>query len=70
MLYVPFIIIYFAKYLIFLNVLIYLNVHIHIREHLQFYYPDICIALILLDILISNTFIYCYTFINSFTNIH
>ena len=39
MLYVPFIIIYFAKY--FFYALIYLNVYIHIkiREHLQVYYP-------------------------------
>ena len=31
---------------------------------------DIFVVLILLDILISNTFIYSYAFINSFINIH
>ena len=41
MLYVPFIIIYFAKYFVFVcfYALIHINVYIHIREHLQFYYP-------------------------------
>ena len=56
MLYVPFTIIYFAKYFFLMNI----NVYIHIRELLL---SDIFIGLILLDILISNTFIYCYAFI-------
>ena len=68
MLYVPFIIIHLAKYFLLLC-FNYLNVYIHIREHLVLL-SDIFIVLILLDILINNTFIYCYAFINSFTNIH
>ena len=70
MLYVPFIIIHFAKYFFYFYALIYLNVYEYsYYKTFTVLLSNIFIVLILLDILISNTFIYCYAFINSFTNI-
>ena len=67
--YVPFIIIYYAKYCLFVCFNLSKCIYSYLRTSTVLL-SNIFIVLILLDILISNTFIYCYAFINSFTNIH
>ena len=67
MLYDLFIIIYSAKYFLCFN--LSKCMYLYYRT-LTVLLSEIFIVLIVLDILISNTFIYCYTFINSYTNIH
>ena len=71
MLYVPFIIIYFAKYFYFLFLCFNLSKCIYsYYRTFTVLISEIFIVLILQDILISNTFIYYFAFINRLTNIH